>query len=163
MSNEKNFSFIVLKHYMPIALASRSPVSSRSPFVLAVVSDTPTLGTNVRVAAEQLTAVGAVVLDLVGDAVAAERADEVLDVVLGVLDDFRRIDVVDVVSAVVAACVNRIHTLVAGYRVWQVPVVADVNHLVAVGASSLVCLRNHGAADAANQVLDVAFPLVAAC
>jgi hypothetical protein len=52
------------------------------------------------------SAVGTVVLHVVGDALAGERADEVVDVVLGVDDDLCVLDVVDGVCTVVAASVH---------------------------------------------------------
>lgn len=152
--NEKNFSFIVLKlqitnTYLPVAFTA--------------VGDAPALVANVRPGVEEeLPAVAAVVLDLVGDAVAAERANEVLDVVLCVDNDFRCFDVVNVVSAVVAACAHGLDTLVARHIARQVAVVADVDNLVALITSALMCLGNNGAANTAHQVLDAALPLVAA-
>lgn len=62
------------------------------------------------------------------------------------------------VSAVVAARVDSVLAPVALHFVWQVSVVADVDHLVAVDTSGPVCLRNHGAADATNQVHDATCP-----
>ncbi len=52
------------------------------------------------------SAVGTRVLHLVGDALAGERADEVVDVVRGVDDDLCLVDVVDGVGAVVAASLH---------------------------------------------------------
>lgn len=58
---------------------------------------------DVVVAEEERAAVATVVLHLVGDALAVERAYEVVDVVLVVVDDLCLVDVLDVVAAVVAA------------------------------------------------------------
>jgi len=52
------------------------------------------------------SAVGARVLHVVGDALAGERADEVVGVVRGVDDDLCLLDVVDGVGAVVAASLH---------------------------------------------------------
>jgi hypothetical protein len=135
-----------------------------TPFLLHFTLGTPAPAANLRPGIEEeRAAVGAVVLDLVGDAVAAERADEVLDVVVSVADGSGRVDVLDVVAAVVAACLAGVRARFTEHAVGQVAIVADVDHLVALAAASLVRFRHSLAVDAAHQVLDAAIPLVAAC
>jgi len=69
----------------------------------AVLNCTPAAIAHVVVADEESATVATVVLHLVGDALAVERAHEVVDVVLVVVDDLCLVDVLDVVTAVVTA------------------------------------------------------------
>jgi hypothetical protein len=109
------------------------------PFLLHFTLRTPAPTTNLRPGIEEeRAAVGAVVLDLVGDAVASERADEVLDVVVSVADGSGGVNVLDVVTAVVAAGLAGVRASFAEHAARQVAVVADVDHLVALTATSLV-------------------------
>jgi len=135
-----------------------------TPFLLHFTLGAPAPAANIRPGIEEeRAAVGAVVLDLVGNAIAVERADEVLDVVVSVADGSGRVDVLDVVAAVVAASLAGVCASFTEHAVRQVAIVADVDHLVALAAASLVRFRHSLAVDAAHQVLDAAFPLVSAC
>ena len=63
----------------------------------------PARVTHITLTKVKCSAVGTVVLHLVGDALALERADEVVGVVVAVDDDLCLLDVVDGVGAVAAA------------------------------------------------------------
>lgn len=96
------------------------------------------------------------------DPVAVVRADEVIDVVVHVVDGPGRLDVLDVVAAVVAASLAGVCALGTKHLAWQIPVVADVDHLIAVSTASLEILGHVSAVDATHQILDASLPLEAA-
>ncbi len=128
---------------------------------LQITLRTPACRTDVRVVEEEFAAVGTIVLDLVGDALAVVRADEVLDAVRDVGDGLRLLNVLDWVAAIVAARGVLVCARSTEHLARQVPVVANVDHNIALAAASLEIFRHVRAVDATHQVLDAAFPLVA--
>lgn len=78
------------------------------------------------------------------------------------MDDICLLDVLDVVAAVVAARLAGVCACFTKHAARQIPVVADVDHLVAFAAASLEIFSHVGTSNATHQVLDASLPLEAA-